>query len=218
MNIFQTRSMISIRYGENENWMLNSIKSIEIENDIIEMLINIEYINKVIMKGDNVDIKVGFIDDIYTAVGNVEEIILDLPQSVKIKIKSIKKLEDKREEIRYHVNLNSLIKGKNIDGVDFSVVTNISKSGIGIISKENFSIGINIFIDIFINENVCLKLKGTSIRKTIRGRNIEYGLVTTPVDTANKEILNKYLEGLEEKERVMISTIKKIKNGIEKDK
>lgn len=217
-DIFQTDVMISIRYGEDENWTLNSITSVERENDIIEMLLNKEYANRKIAKGDYLNIKIGFIDGIYIAIGSIEEVSLNFPERVKIKITSVDKLEDKREATRYDVNLSSLVKGIDVAETDFSVVTNISKTGIGILSKGNFSIGANVFVDIFISESICLRLKGVAIRKKLKGINLEYGLVTSPVDEDNEELLDKYIAELEEKERNAESLMKKIKKSIEEYK
>lgn len=214
-SVFQPGIMISTKHGTDGNWILNSITDVDQENNLIEVLLNKEYLVSTVLKGDSIDIKVSFSDALYIAQGSVEDVVIEFPQRISLHVKSVRKIENRREETRFDANLSSLIKGTEVESADFSIITNISKSGIGIVSKDNFPIGVNIFIDIFIDENTILKLKGVSVRKKARGNNIEYGVVTTPVDDYNERILNKLLGDLEEKERLMVSVIKKIRQSFE---
>lgn len=209
--VFEEGNIISTRHGNSSNWIINLIANVNSKFKTIEIPLRQEYIKNLLMKGEQIDVRIGSENDLYIAKGVVKDIMLSPTQRVLVEINSVDKIDNKREDIRYDVHLNSIVKGEDLDDFGFAVVTDISKSGIGLLSKQNIPIGINVFADVFLDEGKVLKLKGRPIRKKVCGYDIKYGMTMSPVDDTNKNTLQQLLKELEEKENQSVSVVKRIR-------
>lgn len=205
-------SIILTRHGNQNKWINNSIVGIEPETDTILITLKQEYLDSLLEKGQSIEIRFTEDSNVHQAKGVVDEIMNSSLQRVKIKIESLKKIQEKREEFRYDVHFNSILKGIDVNSAKNSVVINISKKGLGIISSQNLAVGIDVFIDIFLDSENMLKLKGSPMRKKMRGSEIEYGMSQVPVDQDNSKMLNQLLNHLEEKYNNSYSIFNKIKS------
>lgn len=210
---FQVGTILSTK-PKNGKWVLNSVLGLDEQNNYLEIGLRQEYADSLLMPGEKMEIIASIEGFFYNAMATVLDIIIaSSPQRVKIKVESISKIENKREEKRYRVHMHATLKGEEISVPEASIVSDISSSGIGLISRQNLTTGSQVFIDISINEEELLTLKCKVVRKSAKGYNIEYGLKTSAVDKENRNILNKLLDKLDERDTAAISKIKKIKHN-----
>lgn len=212
-NIFEQGSIVSTRHGRQHNWIFNFILSSDLKKNIIEIELKQEYINDMLAKEETILIKTEKDNYYYIARGVVKDILIEQKRII-VKINSLQKFENKREEPRYDVRLNCIVKGIDFDDIGFSVIVDISKSGIGMVSRQNIALESKIFIDILLEEGKVLKLKGNPIRKRACGYNIEYGVKIEPIDEENKEKLLEFLKELEDREKKRTSVIKKLRSNV----
>lgn len=199
---------------DEESWITNSVVNFNEKESIIELTLKSELLESLKgkkRKGDLVEIKVAKEEYIYIISGTVKEIITDFPDRIKVRIDTLNKLKNNRAEIRYDVWLSSVIRGQDIDILEPSLVTNISRSGMAILSEQNLTIDSEIFIDVQLGDAQVVRLKGKPIRKRANGYRIEYGISSMPIDESNSKIFNDYLMEIEEKNNSEMSIIKKIR-------
>jgi Tfp pilus assembly protein PilZ len=124
---------------------------------------------------------------------------------VDIKVNSLQLTEEKREYERFPTSLCAHITCSTDKSIAY--IRNISNAGMSVCSRTGYEEGQEIEIEMNLKEHL-LSVKAQVIWKQRGINDYEYGIKMVGMDFAKKEILNKYLEGLEAEQENLTRMIK----------
>lgn len=178
-------------------WISNVVH--RVYENIIEVELTQEYINNLILIGDPLKCKFSTEEAEYIMDGIIEDIIPDSAKVIAIRINNINRFQNMRSNHRYETcMISKMTVHKNI--TVFGIVTNISSSGISVLTKLDLSIPSEVFVEIFLNNGNTLRFYGEIIRKTPEETGFELGIRFATMDSENNNILNELLNQLKSKE------------------
>jgi hypothetical protein len=160
-------------------------------------LIN-SYLENIIMLGSNLVIKYANEYFEYISEGVVCEIAADETPYIVLQINKSEEVINTRAFPRYDIYLASNIKPFGSPASLFSIVTNVSLSGMAFISKYEFDYSEENEIDILIPGQQKIYAKGKIIRKSVKKEYFDYSMQFTDMDDLNNNILSDYLSQLED--------------------
>jgi len=171
--ILQRGYQIKTQVQDGRDWIVNSVVNIY-ENEI-EIIFDDRYLNELILVGDTMKLTYKIDEWEYIIDAWITGIKIDPNKIIILKVTNIKKINNLRKDERYSVNYGALIYGENSDEGLFGVITNISVSGLGFVTRENFVVGERIRISILLPDNSFI-IDAEIVRTSESAKGTEYGV------------------------------------------
>lgn len=187
---------IETKISNYPNWISSQI--IKIDNELVHIEFNEEYLKMLLTIGDTFIIRFQTEEAEYVLKGFVENIVVTNPPKIIIKIENIIQHENDRKSLRYNMNFLCRVLPEDEEFKIQGITTNISESGISIVSYADFNTSSLVNVEVIIPHLNVLKFKG-SIRRLESNVNnhIQYGIEITDIDNENKLILDKVISQAE---------------------
>ncbi|MGE5328600.1 MAG: PilZ domain-containing protein [Deltaproteobacteria bacterium] len=198
--IISAGALIRTKFDKTE-WISNVIY--KIFNDIIQIELTQDYINKLIMQGNQVKCKVTTSETEYVIDGIVENIEIDDSRIISIKVLNINRFENARQNNRYDAYIISKIT-VNRETAIFSIVTSLSNSGISVLSKSELELNSDAFVELFIDSGNTIRFYGNIIRKLLTENGYEYGIKFKQLDQENQDMLVNVISEFKSKEEGLL--------------
>lgn len=199
--VLQPGGIIFTQCFSNDEWLPNVIKSIH--ENIIEMNLNDYYFRQGVMVGDFISIRFSYSENEYVLDGQVTDIDIYNEYSITVFVNNINIYKNRRHQYRYYAKLGANLRVSSSEKGTYSIVTNISLSGVGIISKANINVGSPVLLDLFLSSKNIIPVKGSIMRKKALNYGYEYGIVVSGIDIGIQEKLKELLDKLETNVRHM---------------
>jgi c-di-GMP-binding flagellar brake protein YcgR len=201
-NILPEKSIIKTRHPGSYDWVTTIIRKayancIEVEQ--VE-----DYMVKVLMIGDNLLIKYSDKEYLYTVESTVQGIKF-ASRTVLLAVNNIKKIKNIRYSYRYDAYLSSSLKVLEDFSEIYSVVTNLSNTGMSIITKGYMEIGEKVDMNVYLSSENIINFKCEIKWSDVIWPNNIYGVHILDIDNVNKEKFEGYIKKLERKEKRLIS-------------
>ncbi|MCX7749566.1 MAG: PilZ domain-containing protein [Clostridia bacterium] len=197
MAILKEGATIGTRIIPDGIWHQNIVY--KIENHTVYTSLLESYLENIIMVGSPIIIKLPLEYFEYLYEGTVTEIQPNYPGYVAITIKKAEELVNTRAFPRYDVCLGTDIKSPLNDNIIFSVVSNISLSGMAFVSKETYDYGDVLEIAVYLPNRSIAYAKGKIIRRNLQDTFNSYSMQFVYMDDKNSNLISKYMSTLEKK-------------------
>ncbi len=205
-NLLQEKSIIKTRHPGSYDWVTTIIQ--KAYDNYLEIEQVEDYMSKVLMIGDNLLCKYSDEDSLYTLEATVHNIKFNT-QSVVLSVNNVKKMKNARCSYRYDAYLSSSLSTKENLNELYSVVTNLSHSGMSIITKGYMEIGDKINMSIYLSgDNIISFLCEIKWSDVIWPNNM-YGVQIVEISDENKAKYEEYIKKLERKEKRLLSKYNK---------
>ena len=178
-----------------DEWLPNIIK--ETTDNLIKINLNDYYFKKGVMVGDFISVRFSYEESEYILEGEISDIDIYDTYTISIFINNVNIYINRRAHFRYYAKLGASLKSSLSEKGVYSIVINISLSGLGIISKTNLNIGSNVFLDLFVSSKSIIPINGTIIRKRALNYGYEYGISITDISDDSHFKLKNLIESLE---------------------
>lgn len=195
LSVLKEGSIISTRFGTRNTWYPNTV--CRIKNNHVYIPLIQSYLQNIIMPGSDLIIKYTCDHFEYIFEGVVCEIVADYPSYVVLKINKSEEIMNSRYFQRYDTYLASSVRPNGGTDFIFSIIINISLTGIAFISKHEFDYSEDNEVGILIPGRQKIYGKGKIIRKSAKEHYFEYSMQFTDMDDLNNNILSDYLTQLE---------------------
>ncbi|KNY27276.1 PilZ domain-containing protein [Pseudobacteroides cellulosolvens] len=201
-NILPEKSIIKTRHPGSYDWVTTIIR--KAYGNCIEVEQVEDYMVKVIMIGDNLLIKYSDNEYLYTIESTVQEIKF-ASRAVLLTVNSIKRIKNIRYSYRYDAYLSSSLKMMQDFSEVYSVVTNLSNTGMSIITKGYMEIGEKVDMNVYLSSDNIINFKCEIKWSDVIWPNNMYGVHILDMDNVNREKYEGYIKKLERKEKRLIS-------------
>lgn len=191
----QIGSTVFTQCFPNDEWVPNTIKNVD--ENVIEMNLNDYYFRKGLMVGDFISVRFSYSENEYILDGQVIDIDIYNEYSVTVFVNNINIYKNRRHHYRYYAKLGANLKIDSSEKGTYSIVTNISFSGVGIISKANINVGASVLLDLFLSSKNIIPIKGSIVRKKALNYGYEYGIAISEIEGEIQERLKDLLDKLE---------------------
>ena len=168
-------SQIKTQVQDSRDWIPNTIVNVYEVTDEIEIIFDDRYLNELILVGDAMKITYREEEWEYIIDAWVTGIKVEPTKIITLKTVNIKKISNLRKDERYSVNYGAIIYGINADEGTFGVITNISISGLGFVTRENFVVGELIGISIMLPSS-SFNIDAEIVRSASSAKGMEYGV------------------------------------------
>lgn len=193
--ILQPGSTVFTQCFPNDDWTPNTVKNVE--GSIVIINLNDYYFRKGVMVGDSISIRCTFADIEYILEGEVSEIDIYDAYTISIFINNVNTYKNRRKHFRYYAKLGASLKSNQEEKGTYSIITNISLTGLALISKANIELNNSIVVDLFISSKNILSLNGIVVRRKALNYGHEYGISFAEINNVTKEKLDKLIDKLE---------------------
>ena len=189
--IIQDGALIRTQIGMN-GWESGII--ISHNQDIIQINLVQEYYKMAVMSRDPIKCKYYFNEKEYLFEGHVDRVVIyDVP-SMFIKITNVDIFRNKRKHVRVDVRLGANIWLKGNENFAYCIIDNLSTNGLGLISRVEIGIGKELKIDMFLDYNNILTVKGHIVREKRVNEYYEVGFEIDKNDKEGRENLNRTIQ------------------------
>lgn len=193
--IIQPGNTIYTRFFPNDEWIPNTIR--DLDDNTLSINLNEYYFRKGVMVGDFISIRVSCPENEYILEGEITDIDIYDTYSVNIFINNINIYKNRRKHFRYYAKLGASLKSNNSEKGTYSIVTNISLSGVALISKANINLNTQVYIDLFLSSKNIIPVNGVIVRKKALNYGYEYGIAIVNSDDTTHEKIRKLIDKLE---------------------
>ena len=195
-SILRKGSSISTRIGLGIKWQENTVH--KSTDDSITTYLLKSYVDNAILPGEKFYLKYsdGYYEYLFDGV--VSNVSANSPGYIDINISNYEKHVNARNFKRYNIFIPSNIKSVTEKTSFFSIITNISMSGLSIITNHKLQKNTETEILLKLSNSNNLNLMGKITRICKKNNIIEYGLEFSKVDKQTKKKLLNYLVALEE--------------------
>ncbi|MDP4180882.1 MAG: PilZ domain-containing protein [Bacillota bacterium] len=201
-NILPEKTIIKTRHPGSFDWVTTIIRKAYANYLEVEQVE--DYMVKVLMIGDNLLIKYSDNENLYTLEATVQSIKF-ASQAVILAVNNIKKMKNIRYSYRYDAYLSSSLKMMENFNEIYSVVTNLSNTGMSIITKGFIQIGEKIDMNVYLSSDNMINFKCEIKWSDVIWPNNMYGVQIVDIDNSNQEKFEEYIKKLERKEKRLIS-------------
>ncbi|NLP15208.1 MAG: PilZ domain-containing protein [Clostridium sp.] len=189
--------IISTRLSSSNIWIQNIVY--KVENHMVTIGLLSEYLENIIMLGQNMTLKVSNPKTEFLFEGEIVKITPDFPSCVTLKIRDIKKLKNIRTFPRYDVYLGAVIKPSDSDEEYFAIVHNISLVGMAFYSRDDFKIGDQSFeFSVYLPDSKTVKATGKVTRVSLKEHFSDYGFQYTQTNGESNTLLPDFFNSIED--------------------
>jgi len=168
-------SKIKTQVQDSREWISNTIVNVYEVTDEVEIIFDDRYLDELILVGDAMKITYKEDEWEYIIDAWITGIKVEPNKFITLKIVSVKKISNLRKDERYSVNYGAVIYGINSDEGTFGVVTNISVSGLGFVTRGGFVVGELIRISIILPSS-SFDIDAEIVRSASSTKGMEYGV------------------------------------------
>jgi len=174
-DIIRPGTTIKTQVQDSRDWIVNSVVNLYSNTDEIEIIYDDRYLNMLVLVGDAM--KIAYREDEweYIIEAWITGIKIEPNKIITLKTVSVKKIANLRKDERYSVNYGATIYGINSDNGMFGVITNISVSGLGLITRGSFMVGEIIRICIMLPSST-FYIDAEIVRSSENSKGTEYGV------------------------------------------
>ncbi|NLL04221.1 MAG: PilZ domain-containing protein [Clostridiaceae bacterium] len=195
--IFAKGTLINIKHPRVFEGMLNTI--VDYKDDFLYVKLTEPFIKGSVLIGDKVRCQILSRDYEYIAYGEVYHIDISSPGIVKILNTKTYRYHNIRRDKRYLVNFPTNVFERPGSSAVYSIIKNISLSGMAIVCNHKFQTLID--VDLKFSTNVVgskyIELKANIIRESPSEGYNEYGLMIRDMDETNKQEFLSLIDRLE---------------------
>ena len=167
------------------------------------------------MSGDAIRCKYVFEGIEYLLEGKIERVMIHDVPSIFIKIANVESFENKRRTERLDIRLGANVSVKGIDHDIYSVINNISSYGVGIMIRTEIEIGSEVVVEMLLEYNDLLLLKGHVVRCDRENDYYNIGVQVDEKDSEGIKNLRKVFNKYRKLDEVLIEeTLDNINKGI----
>lgn len=204
--------VVNTRLSSSNIWIPNVVY--KVENHMVTIGLLNEYLENIIMMGQNMTLKVSNPKTEFLFEGEIVEISPDFPSYVTLKIRDIKKLKNIRTFPRYDVYLGAVVKPVDSSEDSFAIVHNLSLVGMAFYSREDYKIGDQGYeFSIYLSDCKTVKAIGKITRVSIKDHFSDYGFQFTEMNEENNILISNIFNSIEdEKDKIreeFLSCVKK---------
>ena len=185
----------------NSPWITNVV--LNVYDNTIQIELKEGHIESLIFVGDKIKGKFSVNNLEYLFEGIVQSIDMSNLCVFEILIEKINAFENTRGSDRYDTHIISKMNVSKNAPI-YAIVTSISPSGISLLSKCDFPLDGESYIEVFINRGCILSFDGKVMRKTPSCHGFEYGIKITNIDEENNSILSDLLNHLKMQDRLVL--------------
>lgn len=196
-SILQEGEPIETRFGEKQDWVLNTLY--KVNEPIIEIEIRQEdkFLDEFLAIGDSVECRYSTNREKYFIEGWISRVKSDPPQKFTVQIHKVSKIEDDSSQESYEVFLGCIIKNSPRDKGNFSIAKTISKKGLGFVSKEPIDCGQKLYLELLVSGNISFKTPA-ELYEIEKVDNVNrYNVKFVDTDVLNSRILENFLNEIE---------------------
>ena len=198
-DFLKKESPIKTQLQDSIDWIPNVVVELHSNTDEIDLVFDDRYDSSLVLIGDA--IKLSYIDDNtqYIVDTWITGIRMEQIKVMTVKVVSIKKMANLRKDERYSVKYGATISSlDNPTGV-FGVITNISVSGLGFMTRQMFLVGEVVNISIFLPSSSFI-VDAEIVRTSETAKGNEYGVSFVRHDEEALVELTKLIEDIKERE------------------
>jgi hypothetical protein len=189
--------VIGTRLASSNIWLQNIVY--KVENHMITTGLLTEYLENIIMLGQNMTLKVSNPKTEFLFDGEIVKINPDFPSHVTLKIRDIKKLKNIRTYPRYDVYLGATIKPFDSDEEYFAIVHNISLVGMAFYSRDDLKMGDQKYeISVYLSDSKVVKATGKVTRVSLKEHFSDYGFQYFELNEESKILLSEHFDSIED--------------------
>lgn len=186
----------SVKNGE---WISNIVSDISPDMQEIEIPFNEKYLGSLTMVGDDMQLTQTIDGYEYITDTIITQITIEPKKCMRLRVKDIKKVENRRRDERYSVNYAVTIQSiTEYDGV-FGVVVNISVSGLAFVCRKEFMHGETVNLSIMLPSSV-FTIAAEVMRISETSKGMEYGVKFIRTDDEAVKEINALIDDIKERE------------------
>lgn len=187
----------------NSQWISSVAQNVY--NNYIQINLTKDYVENLVLVGDEIKGKFFGSDVEYLFEGKIDSIDITNLSLLTICVEKINMFEDMRGYNRYDTHMISKVSISGNPPV-YCIVTNVSSSGISLLTKCDFPLDIEAYIELFINSGKFLSFNGKIMRKSASESGFEHGIKISEIDKENIKIFKELLAHLKVKDNNLIQT------------
>ena len=193
--ILQSGYTVYTRCFIDDEWLPNTIK--ETTDNLIKINLNDYYFKKGVMVGDFISVRFSYEESEYILEGEISDIDIYDTYTISIFINNVNIYINRRTYFRFYAKLGASLKTNISEKGTYSIIVNLSLSGLALISKANINVGSNVFIDLFLSSKNLVPISGSVIRKKALNYGYEYGILIADISDTSEVKLKNLIEKLE---------------------
>lgn len=199
-NIVSPGSIIRTKHPKSE-WISNVVY--KVNGNLIQVELTQDYINNLILVGDEVKCKFFSPEAELLLDGTVDNIDIDISKLLTISVSKVNIFKNIRSNHRYDTYMISRLS-INRDTQVFCIANSLSSSGLSLISKVDIPHIPEAYVEVFVDSGNILRFTGEVVRKSTAENGFEIGVRFLELDKENKKILDEILKQLKEKDDSLI--------------
>lgn len=168
-------TQIKTQVQDSRDWIANTVVNFYENSNEIEIIFDNRYVNDLVLVGDEMKLTYREEEWEYIIDTLITGIKIEPNKIITLKIINVKKINNLRKDERYSVNYGALIYGINSDEGTYGVVTNISISGLGFLTRQGFAVGELIRISILLPSSN-FDIEAEIVRSADSPKGIEFGV------------------------------------------
>lgn len=196
-SVIQSGDTIYTQCHSYDEWIPNVI--VNTGDNLIKINLIDYYFKKGVMVGSFISVRYSFSEHEYVLEGEVTDIDVYDTYTISIFINNTTVYQNRRKHFRYYSRLGSNLKSSINDKGTYSILTNISYSGLAIISKAHHNIGDEVFIDLFQSSENIIPVSAQIVRKKALNYGYEYGVSFIDLSEDIKEQIKILISNLKSK-------------------
>lgn len=185
---------IKTKFITDSEWIQNTISNIE--EDTFKIKVKISYVMNHIARNDVMEFKYQLDEYEYVLRGTIEEINID-SNTILVRIYNIKRIKNRRKDIRFDVNLCCYILLENAPKPFYSVVNNISRGGISVQAKADMDVGSSVMLNLYLAKDKIISLAVKILRKQAVEQNFIYDASIENIGRKSQELFDELFSVLE---------------------
>lgn len=198
-DFLEKESVLKTQLQDSIDWIPNVVVDLHADSQEIDLIFDERYGSNLVLVGDAV--KLNYVEDKVQYIVDtwITGIRVESAKIMTVKIVSIKKMANLRKDERYSVNYGATISSFDSPEGTFGVVTNISISGLGFISRQTFLVGDVIRISIHLPSSSFV-IDAEIVRTGDNPKGVECGVIFLRDDEEALQEIIKLIEDIKERE------------------
>lgn len=193
--------IISTKLGTSHIWHPNIVyMSWE---STVALALTEDYLKNGIMAGASITIKYFSEHFEYIFQGSIQSIHPDYPGYILVLLEFADEKINSRTHPRFDTYIAANIRHAWDETPYFSIITNISYTGLAFTSKYRFDLGEVIEIRLSLSDDREVALSGKVTRKSVKVGSLDYGVLFDNLSVKQEEIFSGYLDSLEEEKNLL---------------
>lgn len=200
-DLLKSGDLVGVKINPQAEWLNDFIEDVMPGVGVLSVKLISEFINNDVMVDDTILCRLIKEDIEYIFDCKVDDVGIIHPQKMMFEVVKIRKFDNSRNSKRYTVNLCGRVVYNDSEKTAFATVKNISRTGVSIVCREEIGINEEVDIDIVLWKEEVLSIEGRIVRMYKTGSNYKYGILIENSDKRNQNLLNEFIDELEDLEQ-----------------